>query len=137
MSSRKLTSFTVRQRKSRTVRLSAYKYCRYCQFVSTFADGPYSRTHLRSTPLRNAHTGPQSTESGSLLRRGRSGGGSGSGKVCRELGVNKLLDTNDLVTLRAEREDVYGFAVELMPSREFAIEPRLQTRGGGAIKSVG
>ena len=73
------------------------------------------------------HTGPQSTKNRSLLRRGRSGGG----KVCRELGVNKLLDTNDLVTLRGEREDVYGFAVELMPSREFAIEPRLKRGAEG------
>ena len=83
------------------------------------------------------HTVPRSTEPRSLLRRGSSSSSGGGGKVCRELGVNKLLDTNDLVTPRGEREDVYGFAVELMPSREFAVEPRLQTRHGGATKLVG
>ena len=98
-----------------------YKYSRYCQFVSTLTDNPYCCAHLGSTPLRDAYcTGPPSTRRRSLLRMG---GSSSSGKVCGELGVNKLLDTNDLVTPRSEREDVYRFAVELMPSREFAVEP--------------
>jgi hypothetical protein len=57
-------------------------------------------------------------------RTGRAGGS--SGKLRRELGVDKLLDSTDLdVISRTEREDIHRFAVELNTTREFPVEPRL------------
>lgn len=81
----------------------------------TATDGPISP---RFTPPRDPYRTLAPPRSRSLLRRDRSGG-SGD-KVCREHGVDILLDSDDLVTLRAEHEDEYVFTVEPSYKREGA-----------------